>query len=153
MLDKGLKFAPPRSLSKFRTYMDMHKYVRKLNIKRYLASNPVRSDLGVGSQFQHSGLSNAPLFNPPGVMAPSIRVFRDVVLRDLEDIKVKKFRMQKDLEVGLDSLCNNKSLVIHPADKGGGIVVLDRCDYLKEIHRILGDSETYIPLNRDPVFV
>lgn len=41
--------------------------------------------------------------------------------------------------------------IIRPADKGGGIVILDRCDYLMEMHRIVDDSETYTPLNRDPV--
>lgn len=60
----------------------------------------------------------------------SLRVFRDVVLRDLESIKITNRRMSKNLEEGLDSLCNNKDLVIRPADKGGGIVVLDRSDYL-----------------------
>lgn len=51
----------------------------------------------------------------------------------------------------MESLCNNKSLVIRPADKSGGIVVLDRCDYLKEMHRIVDDTETYTVLNRDPL--
>lgn len=98
--------------------MDVHKFVQKLNIKRYMLTNPIRENNMVRMKFQHSSLSNASLFNPPGALAPSIRVFRDV-LRDLEQIKVRKVKMQKDLEEGLDSLCKNKSLVIRPADKGG----------------------------------
>lgn len=31
-LDKGLKFAPKRNLSKFDVYVDIQKYTRKLNI-------------------------------------------------------------------------------------------------------------------------
>ncbi|XP_077346362.1 uncharacterized protein LOC143989996 [Lithobates pipiens] len=93
-----------------------------------------------------------PYYSPRrGPIPPNIRVFRDVVLRDLDSLKVRKVRMQRDLEAGLDSLCTNKSLVIRPADKGGGIVVLDREDYLKEMHRILEDNETYTILNRNPV--
>lgn len=53
--------------------------------------------------------------------------------------------MQRDLEIGLDPLCKNKALVIRPTNKGGGIVVLDRCDYLTEMFCIVGDCETYIP--------
>lgn len=100
--------------------MDVHKYVRKLNIKRYMLSNPIVDRSTTNSEFHHSNLSNASLFNPPGALAPSLRVFRDVVLRDLELIKTKKIKMQRDLEAGLDSLCANKSLVIRPADKEGG---------------------------------
>lgn len=58
--------------------------------------------------------------------------------------------MIRNLEEGLDSLCNNKDLVICPADKGGGTVVLDRCDYLKEMHRIFDNQITYILLNGKP---
>lgn len=102
-------------------------------------------------EFKHTNLANATLFNPPGSLAPSIRVFCDVVLKDLEGIKVSKVRMQKDLENGLESLCSNKSLIIRPADKGEGIVILDRSDHLKEMHRIVEDTETYTLLNRDPI--
>lgn len=132
--------------------MDVHKFTRKLHIKRYMLSNPMN---GVGNvmrgEYQHSNLSNASLFNPPGPVAPAIRVFRDVVLRDLEQIRVKKANLHKDLQVGLESLCHNKSLVIRPADKGGGIVILDRCDYQREMHRLVDDTETYTVLQRDPL--
>lgn len=74
-----------------------------------------------------------------------------MMLRDLDQIKVKIVKMQRDLEMGLDSLCKNKALIIRPADKVGGIVILDRCDYLAEMYRIVGDCGTYTPLNRDPV--
>lgn len=54
--------------------------------------------------------------------------------------------MEKNLE-GLDSLCNNKELVIRPAEKGGAIIVLDRKDYLQEMYKIVEDQDTYIPLS------
>lgn len=33
VLNHGLKFVPPRPLNKLETYMDFHKYVRKLNVQ------------------------------------------------------------------------------------------------------------------------
>lgn len=99
--------------------MDIHKFVRKLNIKRYMAGMPSNNQV-MATEFVHSGLSNASLFNPPGTLVPSLRVFCDVLIRDLELMEVKKARMNKTLQEGLDSLCNNKDLVIRPADKGGG---------------------------------
>ena len=118
LLDKGLKFAPPQSLNRFGTYMDIHKFVRKIHIKRYMAGiTPSHRLLTNG--FVHSGLSNSSLFNPPGGMAPSLKTFRDVLLRDLEGMEIKKAKLSKNLQEGLDSLCKNKDLVIRPADKGG----------------------------------
>ncbi|XP_077341766.1 suppressor of cytokine signaling 5 isoform X1 [Lithobates pipiens] len=131
--------------------MDIHKFVRRLNIKRYMLGNPIQENNRSSPVFQHSGLANASLFNPPGTLAPSIKVFRDLVLKDLDGMIIKKCKLRGDLQKGLDSLCNNKSLVIRPADKGGGIAILDRCDYLKELHRITDDRETYSLLSRDPV--
>ena len=149
ILDQGLKFAPPKGLDKFHTFMDIHKFVRKLNIKRYMATNTFYNQVDSGI-YTHSGLSNASLFNPPGNLAPSLKVFRDVLLRDLDLMEIKKARLNKAMQEGLDQLCTNKELVVRPVDKGGGIVVLDRLDYLKEMNNILGDHNTYSILQSDP---
>lgn len=131
--------------------MDIHKYVRKINIKRHFATIPVRQ-AGSVQQYQHSGLANALTFNPPsGVLAPSLKVFRDVMLRDLESIKSINPKMDNQLEEGLDSLCNNKDLIVHPANKGGGIVVLDWKDYLQQVYDVENDRDIYIPLLNNPV--
>lgn len=91
--------------------------------------------------YVHLGLTNASLFNPPGGLAPSLKIFRDVLIRDLEAIEIKKARLNKTLQEGLDSLCKNKELVIRPADK---------VDYLKEMHKIVDDTSTYTLLPNDP---
>lgn len=130
--------------------MDVHKFAPKLNIKSYMSSNPVKTNGLTSLEFRHSGLSNASLFNPPGALDPSLKVFRDVVLRDLDKLPVKRVRTNMDMSAGLDSLCKKNLLFIRPADKGGGIVVLDRKDYMSEMYRILGDTDTYTLLPSDP---
>lgn len=77
VLNHGLKFAPSRPLSKFEVFMDIQKYVCKLNIQRYLITYPTRNVMVASDGYKHSSLSNASLFNPPGNMAPSLGVFRD----------------------------------------------------------------------------
>lgn len=47
----------------------------------------------------------------------------------------------------------SKDLVVTLADKRGGIVVLDKSAYPKEINNILSDRDTYIPPNTNPVDV
>lgn len=130
--------------------MDIHKFIRRLNIKRYMASSPIQDKRILPTNFQHSGLANASQFNPPGTLAPSLKVFSDVVLRDLDQLPAKKVKTDRDVVAGLNSLCENKGLVIRPADKGGGIIIIDKKDYLTEMHRILGDVDTYTPLRSDP---
>ena len=129
--------------------MDVHKFVRKLNIQRYISSNPFNPSKTVTSNYVHSGLSNASTYNPPGHLPASLRVFKDLVLKDLDNLNIKKIRCKQQLEDGIKSLSENKNLVIRPADEGGGIVVLNKVDYLAEMHRIVSDSDTYtrLPLN------
>ena len=129
--------------------MDIHKFIRKINIKRYMMGVSCSNQPSV-NHYVYSGLANASLFNPPGGLAPSLKTFRDVLIRDLESIETKKARLNKTLQEGLDSLCTNKDLVIRPADKGGGIVILDRADYLREMHNIVDDANTYSILPSDP---
>lgn len=60
-------------------------------------------------------------------------------------MKIQNIRIKTDLEIGIDSLCTNKELVIWPADKGGGVVILD-----KKMYKIVGDCDKYTHLLSDP---
>ena len=48
------------------------------------------------------------------------------------------------------SLKNYNTLVIKVADKGSGVVVWDREDYLKEAHKQVSDEEVYEEVTNDP---
>lgn len=89
VLDKGLKHAPPKKLDKFNTFIDIHKYIRKINTQRYLPSNPYRTNQAATSGAVHSGLSNPSLFSPPVPVAPAVKIFRDLVLEDLAKLPEK----------------------------------------------------------------
>ena len=45
---------------------------------------------------------------------------------------------------------NDKNIVIKGADKGSGVVVWDREDYIKEAEKQLGDSDVYEEVPGDP---
>lgn len=117
----------------------------------YTASNPSRpSNLLITSHTIHSGLANPSLFNPPAPIAASIKVFRDLVLTDLEELPKKNIYSDPNIKIGLTSLCQRKDLIICPADKGGGIVILDKSDYHAEMTRIISDLDTYLRLAKNP---
>lgn len=43
------------------------------------------------------------------------------------------------------------NIVIKSVDKGGGIILLDKTDYLKEAYRLVSDATTYHKLHKDPM--
>ena len=134
VLDKGLKFAPPKRLDKFGTFIDIQKYIRKINIQRYLITNPIRNEpRAATSGTVHSGLRNPSLFNPSVPAAAAVNIFKDLVLKDLAEIPDRRNSHHPVSSVGFKSLCQNKDIIIRPADKGGGIVILDKPDYETEM--------------------
>ena len=59
--------------------------------------------------------------------------------------------LTKEERLTLNSLRDNTSIIIKQADKGSGVVVWDRKNYLKEAEKQLGDKETYEELTSDLV--
>lgn len=55
-----------------------------------------------------------------------------MVLHDLEKLKIKKIKDQKDIRKGIKELKCNKNIVIRPADRGA-IVVLSKEYYNDEL--------------------
>lgn len=64
MLDLGLKFAPSKPLDKFELHVDLKKFLRKLNIKKFFLENPPDArENNINSEFQHTNVRNNSLFN------------------------------------------------------------------------------------------
>ena len=151
-LDKGLKFAPKRNLSKFDTYVDIKKFTRKLNIKKYMLTQPITYQAvpNMPGRVEHSQLRNKSLFNPQVVNNQHIEVFSKMVLKDLDQLKVKKLPNPMAIHKGIKMLEENKEVIIRPADKGGAIVVLAKDYYYEELAKQLEDTNTYIKLRSNP---
>lgn len=137
ILNKGLKFVPHKPQNKFQTSIDVQKYVRKLNIKRYFLTIPRGTNAVHRDKSSGTSLRNASIFNPPGKSAPSIGAFKDLVLQDLQEVAFKNRKKQQSIVTeGIKSLCDRKNLIIRPADKGGGTMLLRKQDYLEEIRNL-----------------
>lgn len=90
-LDKGLKYAPKRNLNKFEMYVDIQKYTRRLNIKKYMLNktpNTLNGRSDTPGRIVHSQLRNKSLFNPPFHNNEQIEVFNQMVVQDLEKLKI-----------------------------------------------------------------
>ena len=67
------------------------------------------------------------------------------------DTKLSYSNLTKEERLALNFLRDDTSIVIKEAEKGSGVVVWDREDYLKEAEKQLGDKETYEGLSSDSV--
>uniref|UniRef100_A0A8C5PK16 Uncharacterized protein n=1 Tax=Leptobrachium leishanense TaxID=445787 RepID=A0A8C5PK16_9ANUR len=81
-----------------------------------------------------------------------MKLFELSVLTDIEQFSSKNStqNLTRHEKEALCQLAENREIVIKPADKGGGLVILSKEQYKKEALRILSDRTTYEPLSRDP---
>ena len=70
-------------------------------------------------------------------------------LLDIDIPKDKFNNLSKEERDALYSLKNDNTIVIKGADKGSGVVVWDREDYLKEEDKQLSDEEVYEEVTND----
>lgn len=146
VLDKGLKHAPVRNLNKFDSYIGIQNYVRKINIKKYILSNPPTTGMKIPrivSEMEQSTLRKNSLYNPQVSDNHHIEVFKKLVLQDLDTLKLKKVSDPIHINIGIQTLTKRKDIVIWPADKGGGVVIQLKEQYQNEIDRQLQDESTY----------
>lgn len=112
-------------MNKFEVYIDTHKFVRTLNMKKYFLSHPVNITNRIFDTLNRidSGLKNKSIFNPQNSNNHFIEVFKNMVLKDIEELAPKK-RVNPDyIKEGIKSLEDKKNIIVRPADKGGGVVV------------------------------
>lgn len=81
-------------------------------------------------------------------------MFKKLVLRDLEALESTKMKIRhnisKEDRLCLQKLASDDSLTIKPADKGGGLVILDTEVYRQEVERQLNDATFYRRVEQDP---
>lgn len=105
---------------------------------------------------QHTKLRPKSTFYPTQSKGSCIDAFYRIVYSELLEMCVSaKDKSIHNLTLAekraFNALTNNHDLVIKSADKGGGIVVQDRTDYVSEALRLLSDTNTYIKLSTDPL--
>lgn len=107
---------------------------------------------------QHSKFRPKSVFNPTHSNGPYLNTFYQVVFTDLQKLcqqthesHSNHFNLTPLEKTALKQLTNNPDIVVKTADKGGGIVIQNRQDYLAEARRLLSDSNTYLTLRHDPL--
>lgn len=121
-MNLGLKCAPKKEMNKFDVYIDTHKFIRTMNIKKHFLSHPVEASVKAKVPLNRidSGLKNKSIFNPQNPGNHFIEVFKSLVLNDIDKLPSRKGVNPHYIREGIISLEKKKDLIIRPADKGGG---------------------------------
>lgn len=90
ILNRGLKFAPDKSLDKFNTYIDLHKFIRTLNLKKYFVQQPGISGTLHIPEYTHSNLKEKSTFMPYTTNNECIEAFKKATLKDLDNLQIDK---------------------------------------------------------------
>ncbi|CAJ0947650.1 unnamed protein product [Ranitomeya imitator] len=145
--------------------MDLHRFYRRLRLLVHFDSSeatPVTtSDSPRSLISSHSlGLRNRSTYRPPR-SSHAVEAFIGIIEQSFsqlrQDIETHKLHTSTNLSApdfqALQTLRNDKEIIIKPADKGGAIVIMNKSEYTKEIYRQLRDDTIYRPLPGDPTIM
>ncbi|XP_053555953.1 tight junction protein ZO-2 [Bombina bombina] len=143
VLMKGLSFVPTTIPDDFATYIDTMRFQRQLKLGDFFQGKVMEDN-------RHP-FKKPSTFEPP-TTNPSIKTFTRLVqqrVRQGEHGPTRNNMTTSDWEA-VQSLRNDSTIVIRPADKGGAVVLQDYQEYKAEIDRQLADNSTYRALSCDP---
>ena len=152
LLDKGLKFCPTPSAPDVGNILrDVEKFFRNASLKLFFSENNDNVKINDPTQaFQHKDLKIKSTWMPP--VPPLLEHVKQLIISDIQNTQLKPCR-QKNLTreqfQSIYTLRNNTNIVIKPADKGSGVVILNRDDYIREGERQLGDTNFYKSVDLD----
>uniref|UniRef100_A0A8C5LWU5 Reverse transcriptase domain-containing protein n=1 Tax=Leptobrachium leishanense TaxID=445787 RepID=A0A8C5LWU5_9ANUR len=152
VLRKGLKFAPSHSVDKFQVYVDLQKFKRKLCLKKFFLKTPIERTLT--NESSYTSLKNKSMFYPKHMISDPIRAFESLVLNEIEripEVSHKKKNLTKKRKRRPTEFKDNKEIIIKPADKERGIVIMSPDNYRKESVRLLTDITTYQKIANNPM--
>ena len=148
VLSKGLSFVPTAStINEFELLNDLHNLGRKMHLQAFFHGKP--------------STDKTPFKNPSSWTPDSSKtsssidnyikaVYNDIKATVSKPNSTSPGNLLKHEKEALRSLKSRTDIIIRPADKGGGIVVLNTSDYISEANRQLYDPMFYKALDKDP---
>ena len=146
VLGKGLKFIPaPQKVEREPIVQAAVRVVRKAKLAYFFRHRKSKQRLPFEIKSQWTPEDN----HFPEELLKGL----DKIIETAENIELSepKSNISKDQRNTLKRLMRNKQIVIKPADKGSAIVVQDRCSYIWEAKRQLGNTKNYIKL-KEPMY-
>ena len=145
VLSKGLKFCPtPRELDKAKIKQDLENFGRRLRLKWHFRHEE--------EEFSTNPFKHKSTYHPKNEDA-AIEVYLSTIEEQILGIHEQGSNYSNltvDEREALRTLRNDSEIIIKSADKGSGVVVWDKEDYLKEADSQLSDASIYEEIDYDP---
>ena len=145
VLEKGLKFIPTSGkINKIKLLSDLAEWERRMRLKEFFYDKEgnLNDACNVQTKFQSKQKS---YFTPNPGRDAHLDLYIELVKTDIiENLKKKgNFNVTKEEKAAFFELLNNPDIVIRPAYKGSGIVVVDKNEYISELLTEMDRSDIY----------
>ena len=157
LLEKGLNYCPTqRGVDLGKLNLELDRFFRSVRLALFFDSpsdSSKESDPGSLDEpvpFSHSDMKKPSTWTPPPVS--HLDHIISMIQNDTLSHKVNKStspNLTQPLYNALQSLSQNKEIIIKPADKGRKVVIMNRQDYIAEGLRQLSDRNFYTPTDTD----
>jgi hypothetical protein len=140
LLSKGLKFIPDRTkLDSTQLLADLGEWERRMRLRDFYHEQTKEAD-GTGSDDDPAGIVKVKRkshFTPNKGTDSWLDLYIDLVKTDVVRSlrKAGTLNITKDENAAFMSLLHNESILIRPADKVSGIVLVDKTEYIAQLRR------------------
>ena len=147
VLTKGLNFVPTRKQPLAQVISELKEWERLMRLREYWAT--FDTDLDVSEDPDRRYKTSK--WTPPKGRDPCLDLYIEEVTRDVirSMRKTGTSNMTSEEEQALQHLMKDDGIVIRPADKGSGVVIMNKEDYLEKLAAELHDGSTYEAVKRD----
>jgi hypothetical protein len=147
LLCKGLKFIPTKEkVNVGELLADIEEWSRRLRLVEFFGQDNQEREETNNIRRRTSGR-----WTPEKGRAPFLDLYIDNVKNDIVGNLMR--RKEKNITTkehrALLDLMYDENIVIRPADKGSGIVIMNKDKYIEQIEDNLNSNETYIKINDD----
>ena len=152
LLEKGLKFIPSRHrVDRVKLLADLSEWERRMRLAEYFHRDD-SEDISEREDDKFR-VKKKSIFTPPSGRDKSLDLYIELVKEDVivNLKKSSKLNLTRDENSAFYELLHNKDIVIRPADKGSGIVVVDKDSYIQSLQKEMEDSISYEATDHDQV--
>lgn len=151
ILNKGLGFVPSHFKPNFQTINDdILRFERKLQLHFHFNKDLDPDCKIIDPVIKKSLEGNSDWW--PRVLNPHIThmcyKLKEFIFKSSKEFHSANNLSKPEIQA-LHSLKSNENIIIKKADKGGGIVVLDKLSYRDQVNTLLADTQTYLLTNLD----
>ena len=146
LLEKGLKFIPSRhKVDKVKLLADLSERERRMRLAEFFYDEEDSKADRLHEEDEKFRVKKKSTFTPSSgrdkCLDLYIELVKDDVVANLR--KSNKLNIPKKESEAFYELLPNKEIIIRPADKGSGIVVVDKEEYIKSLEEEMENSSSY----------